>query len=829
MKKLNVLGKQIGLALITLAAAGFIIVAAYQGIHSVGRDLDSYVRWSEIDAMMKDKVVMNLMKATNRIQGYVNAPTQQNYVGYSRAISNTKNSLRLWMDTVADHPQLVERAKPVEERIKAIDKIMGSYRSLLRQKKRTLGYTDSLATDLAAKIKESVTMIIAPERQMSEVNGDVQAVIRWYNMQVILDENISIPVNKAVSGVHEYVVTGNPQKLNEVENDLAMATSGLFEWEDAVAGNAELESTAKNISDILSGINDNLGKLNKVNEEEKKLRKEIRENADAVTQAVDTLIAEQIDPAKAAAVQNAREAEQGALVSMGVSAAAATGITLIISVLFALSLSRSLRKSQRFAEAVARGDLDATLDVNRSDEIGAIARAIADIPVTLKKVLGDFGNLARDIRLGRLNSRGDEAAFDGAYADLIRNGNSMADSIVSILDTMPLPVMAVDNDLRILYMNHLGAALDDKDPEELVGQQCSEHFRTSDCNTGNCACAKAILENAQARSETDAHPGTHNLDIEYIAIPIRDENGEVAGAFEVVKDQTTIKLAQKRMMESAERAEDIVSHLSAAAEELSVQMEQVKRGTANQKGMSAEASSAMQQMSATVIEIARNASDAAENATTANEHATKGGDVVRQVVTAIGEVQERADAMNESIADLGSKVQSIGEIMHVINDIADQTNLLALNAAIEAARAGEAGRGFAVVADEVRKLAEKTMQATGEVETAVSSIRQGADQNARAISEAVSSVGKATDLADEAGVALSSIVEVVASTDDRVRNIATAAEEQSATSEQVTRTVTSVDEQATEMDEAMSQSASAVAELARLATEVRTLVEDLKQ
>lgn len=825
---LNMLGKQLGIALITLVAAALIIAAGYQGIHRVGGGLDTYVEWAAIDSTMKDKVVANLLKATNAIQVYMNTPTQRNFVAYSRAMSNTRNSFSIWSDTVKTHTELAKQAAPIEERIAAIDKAMQGYRGLLRQRTRVLGYTDNLATDLEKKLKEAVSMVISPERQISEGEGDVQAVIRWYNMQVILDEGILVPVGRTVSGIHEYVYSGNPRKLNAIENDLAMANSGLFEWEDTVADNDELKQTAKSVGEILKGLKDNLSKLSELSEKEKGVRKEVESNANAVTAGVSSLISKFIDPTKNAAVQDAREAESKAVLTMSMTAAAATGVALIISIIFALSLSRALRKARNFADAVAKGDLDATLDIHRNDEIGAIAGAIAEIPEKLKQVLGDFNEVAEKIREGHLHTRADQGKFEGAYAHLLANGNAMADSLISLLDHMPMPIMAVDTNKNIIYMNDLGAQQAETSPEELIGTKCFEHFRTTDCNTDHCACLKAINGDIAAKSHAEARPGKLQQDIEYIGTPIHDQNGNVVGAFKIVMDQTNIKLAQKRMRESAERAEDIVAHLSAAAEELTVQMEQVKRGAANQKSMSTEASSAMQQMSATVIEIARNASDAAENATTASEHATNGGEVVRQVVSAIGEVQERADAMNESISDLGSKVKSIGEIMLVINDIADQTNLLALNAAIEAARAGEAGRGFAVVADEVRKLAEKTMQATGEVENAVSSIRQGADQNARAISEAVSAVTKATGLADNAGGALSSIVEVVASTDDRVRNIATAAEEQSATSEQVSRTVTTVDELASEMDEAMSQSASAVADLARLATEVRTLVEELK-
>ncbi len=146
-----------------------------------------------------------------------------------------------------------------------------------------------------------------------------------------------------------------------------------------------------------------------------------------------------------------------------------------------------------------------------------------------------------------------------------------------------------------------------------------------------------------------------------------------------------------------------------------------------------ETATAMEEMNATVLEVAHNASNAAESAARARENAQVGAEGVRQAVTSIDAIKDQILDLNESMGELGSQAEGIGQIMNVVTDIADQTNLLALNAAIEAARAGEAGRGFAVVADEVRKLAEKTMQATKEVGDAVSTIQSQARSNITAV------------------------------------------------------------------------------------------------
>jgi methyl-accepting chemotaxis protein len=162
--------------------------------------------------------------------------------------------------------------------------------------------------------------------------------------------------------------------------------------------------------------------------------------------------------------------------------------------------------------------------------------------------------------------------------------------------------------------------------------------------------------------------------------------------------------------------------------------------------------------------------------------------------------------------------------MQVIDDIADQTNLLALNAAIEAARAGEAGRGFAVVADEVRKLAEKTMTATKEVDAAIRSIRSGTRENVVATESAVEAIQASTELAGRAGESIRNIQQSVIQTADQVRSIATAAEEQSASSEQVTRATEQINTISSETAHAMGEARDDLERLSSLASSLKELI-----
>ncbi|OLN26171.1 Methyl-accepting chemotaxis protein [Desulfovibrio sp. DV] len=283
------------------------------------------------------------------------------------------------------------------------------------------------------------------------------------------------------------------------------------------------------------------------------------------------------------------------------------------------------------------------------------------------------------------------------------------------------------------------------------------------------------------------------------------------------------------MLHAAGRIEGVVEVVTAASEQLAAQVEQSSRGAEDQSKQVAEAASSMDQLNSTVLEVAKNASQAADSADAARAKAEEGAAVVEAVVKGIVAVADQARSLKEDMGALGRKAEGIGAIMEVISDIADQTNLLALNAAIEAARAGEAGRGFAVVADEVRKLAEKTMTATKEVGAAIKGIQDGTQQNVAGFDKAVQNVEAATDMARRSGEALSAIVGLVDAVADQVRSIATAAEEQSAAAEEIGRTVDRINRISGETAQVMHQSSSAVENLAGQAKALHGLVLDMQR
>ncbi|MGE4424171.1 MAG: methyl-accepting chemotaxis protein [Pseudodesulfovibrio sp.] len=505
-------------------------------------------------------------------------------------------------------------------------------------------------------------------------------------------------------------------------------------------------------------------------------------------------------------------------------------VMALVHLLLTIFVFRPVKKTVAMAEATAHGDLGRVFEKNENgDEIAGMQSALIDIRRTVRAMTGNFAEVARRIERGHFKERGDAAGFEGEFARLITGTNYMLDGMVSLLDELPLPLMAISKEHSILFMNKAGAALGGADMDELTGTTCSDYFLTGDCSPEKCACDKAMRGREMVFSNTEAHPGSRSLEIDYFGMPLLDENGEVLGAVKVIMDQTEIRRVQREMLETATQADSVATMLSAASQELAAQVEQTTHGAERQQAMSADVASAMEEMNATVLEIARNASNAAQNADQMRENAVRGGEVVMAVVRSIEQLRERAGLVDRNIRDLGTEVEAIGAIMTVISDIADQTNLLALNAAIEAARAGDAGRGFAVVADEVRKLAEKTMNATQEVGGAIKSIQDGTRRNLDAFQNATEAIDESTDLAAKAGEALDDILKVVKVADDQIRSIATASEEQAATTTEVSRSVEEVNEVSNEIAGAMTESTTAVSDLARLAEELKQITTRIGQ
>lgn len=277
-----------------------------------------------------------------------------------------------------------------------------------------------------------------------------------------------------------------------------------------------------------------------------------------------------------------------------------------------------------------------------------------------------------------------------------------------------------------------------------------------------------------------------------------------------------------------EKLKAITDRLAAASTELSATSDEAARGSNKQKEQAEQAATAMEQMSATVVEVAENSNRAAEAARTTAAEARAGSQVVNEAVTAMNMIAQRVQDLSNTIGALGVSSDQIGEIVSVINDIADQTNLLALNAAIEAARAGEQGRGFAVVADEVRKLAERTVKATKEISGMIKRIQSDTSGAVRSMEEWTGLVGGGVEKVRRTGQVLEQILGKADDVGARVTQIATATTEQSSATDQVTSSITSIAEIAKQTSSGAVESARAAQDLSQLASEIEKIVEGFR-
>lgn len=268
--------------------------------------------------------------------------------------------------------------------------------------------------------------------------------------------------------------------------------------------------------------------------------------------------------------------------------------------------------------------------------------------------------------------------------------------------------------------------------------------------------------------------------------------------------------------------------IASASEELSSTAEQMSRGMQKQTTQTSQIASAMEEMSATVLEVAKNSQSASSSANDATSTAKKGGEVVAMTISGMKTIASTVEESARTIGELGKSSDQIGEIVSVIDDIADQTNLLALNAAIEAARAGEQGRGFAVVADEVRKLAERTTKATKEIAKMIKNIQKETGSAVVAMEAGTREVNEGVALANQAGESLTQIVVAVQKVNDMIRQIATAAEQQSAASEEISRSIEEIASVTRETSQGSTQTATASQELSRMATDLQGMVGQFK-
>jgi methyl-accepting chemotaxis protein len=295
----------------------------------------------------------------------------------------------------------------------------------------------------------------------------------------------------------------------------------------------------------------------------------------------------------------------------------------------------------------------------------------------------------------------------------------------------------------------------------------------------------------------------------------RDEMGEL---------QNSMREMTLSLRELLGGIDEGVGHLSKSAAQLATSSIDTRERISQQREETDQVATAMNQMSATVQEVAQNAEQASVAATAADNQAQLGDQVVAEAIARIEQLAGQMDHCLEAMGHLSGESQRIGSILDVIKSVSEQTNLLALNAAIEAARAGEAGRGFAVVADEVRGLAQRTQQSTEEIEQLIDSLHRGTDEVTGLLDNSKRLTEQSVELSRKAGDALGQITQTVSTIQGMNQQIATASEQQSVVAEQINRSVINVRDVSDRTSEASEQTAASSSELEALGQQLRGMV-----
>lgn len=521
-------------------------------------------------------------------------------------------------------------------------------------------------------------------------------------------------------------------------------------------------------------------------------------------------------------------------------------LAVVLSVVVTKGITKPINTGVNVAEEIAKGNTSVNVEITSKDETALLLNSMKSMASTVKGIITEVKTAATMATEGKLDYRADSTKYQGDYKELMLAFNSALDALIK-----PINVTAE-------YVDRISKG----DIPPKITDEYKGDFNEIKNNLNQCIdavnalikdanyLAKAVVEGRlSTRADASKHQGDFREIIDGVNKTLDNVTGPITEASETLSilasgdlrarvksdykgDLAKLKEDINQLADSLSalinEVNNTVSQVASAATQISATSDSLAAATQEQSAQTDDVASAVEEMSRTITENAMGATRTSEVALKNGELANQGGSVVQQTVQKMKDIANVVGESALTIQKLGESSKQIGEIIAVIDDIADQTNLLALNAAIEAARAGEQGRGFAVVADEVRKLAERTTDATKQIANMIRGIQKETDMAVEAMNQGNQEVQKGIDLADRAGQALRDILNSTKEVLEMINQIAAASEEQSATSEEISKNVLSISKVISESSRRVEDVAHASDDMAKLTERLRNLMMQFK-
>jgi methyl-accepting chemotaxis protein len=469
-------------------------------------------------------------------------------------------------------------------------------------------------------------------------------------------------------------------------------------------------------------------------------------------------------------------------------------IIFFVGYVFAKLLVKPIRQLETVANRVAAGEVDIVLESSTNDEIGKLNKSFIEMIANIKESSLHAEHISEGNLDIEINPKSEKDVLSLSLKKVVSNVKNLVSDVNSLSES------AIEGKLsaRINEAKHQGEY-----KKVIIGFNETLNAISSPFNE-TIKILKVLASGDMTSRMTSECKGDYNI--------IKQNINAVAG----------------ELSDALRKVNEVIQATASAANQISSSAEEMAAGAQEQSSQANEVASAVEEMTKTIFETSKNTSAAAQASKSAGNFAKEGGKAVKETIEGMNRIAEVVTQSAVTVQELGKNSDQIGEIVQVIDDIADQTNLLALNAAIEAARAGEQGRGFAVVADEVRKLAERTTKATKEIATMISQIQSDTAQAVKVMHSGKSEVEKGKLLAEKAGGSIDDIILGADKVADIITQVAAASEEQSSASEQIGKNIEAINQVTQETAGGIQQIAQASEDLSRLTITLQELISKFK-